>query len=244
MKRVFQSSGKNYRFSIDDYFELYPFLEKEYEFHGNCPITGENDGLILIEYPLQIKLPYLEKLFWGDNFIRIFFKFLRDKKIKISKRHLRIKLENKKAEHINDKLKELSKEIMVRARSILNNNKETITNYMNCDFEICADFYLNENHRLFHPDSENILCQCSEFFTFDYLKGTEPSVLENSMDWNDTCFYRTFKHCYLFHEIFDHFDVNLKDLMQVDTVCIDFNLLFQNNYSFSIKSKFTSGEFK
>ncbi len=216
------------RLEIDSYFELFPHKANDEEFHGICPITGEKDGIILTEDPFQILLPYIGKDFCGGhNPIRDFYDFCRTQGINLKKRIPKINLTNQEVKEVNDQLKKLSLEILNRSFLILENNKNLMEKFPNCGLDVCVEFYLNENHRLFHPKSDNILYSYSEFFTFDDLKETELHILEDEDNYNDSKYYQEFNHCYLFHDLFDHAAVSLEDLMYVDTICIDFNLLFQ-----------------
>lgn len=69
--------GRPYRFEIDDYFQLHPYPKHMDEFRGKCPITGKQDGLILIEYPLQVQLPFLGHIFEGERFRGVFNRFMK-----------------------------------------------------------------------------------------------------------------------------------------------------------------------
>jgi len=234
--------GKHYRFEIDDYFELCPYLENAWEFRGNCPLTGKKDGLILIEHPLQIKLPYIGKTFAGAGFRGVIEPFLRfiesryPKKFIMQRNFPTQKSESKKAKQINDRCREISADAIKHGHAILNNYKILSKTYETCaHLEIMIMFWLNENHRLFHPETDNILSWCDTTLFYSNLKKNEPNpwVDDEIFDWNDSPFYRDFEHCYMFHDLLAHRRVNLKDLIQVGFVSIDFNLKFEKNYDFS-----------
>ena len=231
-------SGKNYRFEIDDFFELYPYLENDSEFRGNCPVTGNKDGLILIESPLQIKLPYIKKTFQGKGYSKVIKPFLEFVGIEsngiagLTRRWFpRDNLDSKKAEQINDRCEKLSKMATEQTHSILLNNKKISRKYNSCtDIETKIIFLLSEGHRLYHPDSDNILTWSDYYQNLNH--DTDIWIDFSVDDWNDTGYYKHFKHCYLFHDLFDHKMVNLQDLMQVDVVNFEFKLRFDHNYDF------------
>ena len=235
--------GKSYRFEIDDYYELYPHLDNDYEFRGNCPITGKKDGLIVIEYPLTIELPYIEKSFTGEGYhqvVKPFFKYI-DGKTKRQTwppiKRLKNSVKSGLAQQINDKCKELSAKAVEQSYSFLLQNKNLSKKHNTCaHFETRLDFFIQDTHRLFHPKSDNILSWSDFTLTFNELFNNKHNHIwiDNSEDWNDTQYYRDFKHCYLFHDLFAHRKVDLQDLLQVDRVCVSFNLQFDKNYHFMV----------
>ena len=151
------------------------------------------------------------------------------------RRFTRNNLDSKKAKKINDRCEKLSKMAIEQTHSILLNNKKISREYNSCtDIETKIIFYLNEDHRLYHPDSDNILTWSDYFedLTTDNEDKSDIWIDFSVDDWNDTGCYPDFKHCYLFHDLFDHRKVNLQDLMQVEFVNFEFKLQLDHNYDF------------
>ncbi len=218
-------SGKNHRFKIDDYFALSPYPEKDGEFRGNCPVTSKTDGLILTESPLEINLPHVDKQFTPKDrggVFRGFRNYLYSINKKMIPRHPESDLEGKKAERINTKCKEIASDTLKKAYSLLNHNKSVSKDYRKCaHLEFRVDFFLNENHRLFHPGTDNILCSLSDVLGYSDLKSREVHY------WlSNPGYFQKFEYCWMFYSLAKTHSVRIEDLLEVECAISSFELRF------------------
>ena len=220
---ILDSKGKSLRFVIDDYVLLKPDLKNDWQFVGRCPKTKRSGGLIVHEYHETLTLPYLKKTFTGlrgvNEFIEKYFKGIPPRGLSFNRRKRVSRVTETQARKVNARLRKISKQVLNTGRSLMAKNRRTILNFTDFEFEFKIQFYLSEKHRLYHPSSDNQLCN---------TVFSDPMVLTR-LNFNDTNEFTSFPHCYLFHDLIEHKGVSIDDLVQVDFIWIDYELTFQKN---------------
>ena len=223
---VLQQTGKLLRFVVDDYIKLKPALRRPWQFNGCCPRTNKTNGIVVNELEETITLPYLNKQFLGGNLVRDFRNYLGDKR----PRKRVIRSTEKKARELNEKLRKLSQQAIRDARRLVKNNSSEIKRMGDYDCEISITLFLNSNHRLFHPETDNILCE----YRIDSIDPIDyKNILLDRRDFNDSSKFNNFPHSYLFHDLHEHKGIFIDDFESADSVWIEYNLSFQKEIKFN-----------
>ncbi len=216
---ILNHTGRMLRFVIDESFPLIPDHKQDFQFVGKCPKTKKAKGLIVNEKSESITLPYLNKKYVGIEGLNEF-----REKFKIHE-HGPVKDLNNiseiEAKRLNTRLRKISLKAIDDGLALLKSNRRIVKRFTDCDLELNIAFYLCKNHRLYHPNSDNMLC--------GYSSTLSSKIEIDPADFNDTDRFTSFAHCYVFHDLIDHKGVALKDLVQVDFICIEYELLFQKN---------------
>ena len=214
---ILRYKGKSLRFIVDDYAVLKPDLRagKSSTFIGPCPKTGKPRGIIVNEYKESIELPYLKKRFNGYEQVDDFVLFIHE----YYRRNRPTKASEQTAKMINERLRRLCKKVSKDGLQLLKSNCKNIKKYTDYEFDFKIDFYLSKKNRLYHPDADNVLCSYSDSLHSD--------IILDDLDYNDTERLKSFKHCYLFHDLLEHKGVLLDDLAQVDFIWVDYEFIFQ-----------------
>ena len=207
------------RFIVDDYVTLKPDPKHEWGFFGRCPKTKKPRGTIVNEYEESITLPYLKRKFIGLHGLREFKKYiskmLPKRRIKFQPSRTTVKV----AARLNARLRKISARAEADALALLNTYRRRRLKFTDFELEVRIEFFLPESHRLYHPESDNILCT--------YRERMPSYFLSDKTDFNDTNQFQLFRHCYLFHDLTEHKDVSVDDLIQVAYIWIDYEFLFQ-----------------
>lgn len=144
-----------------------------------------------------------------------------------------IKKNEEKFKKFNSKLSRFQKEIDAEAKKIKSKlerkfkNKDFITDY---EMEIVVSFYIGEDDPEYNEDDmdDNILVEL-EYFGDNIDLNAEFS----HDDHNDTCLLKSFKHCYLFHSLYDHVyhpDLSYENLLRIKDVGVDIKVEYQKTY--------------
>ena len=212
------------RFIIDAYTPLKPDLKHDFQFVGACPKTNKRSGLIANEYDDSIELPFLKEKYFGlkglDDFLLKYFK-VRKRNATSKLRESKVKVSEQQAKALNKHLKRLSSKAISDVIELKKASKDFISNFTDYNLEFKIEFYMHKKHRLFHPDSDNILYSYSNVVALD-------SIEVKNLNFIDTSRYTSFKHCFLFHDLIENKYVNIAELMQVDCVWIEYEFILQS----------------
>ena len=213
---ILKYQGRMLRFIVDDYVPLKPDLKNPFQFVGPCPKTKKSNGIIVNEYEDSIVLPNLKETFIGLTGLRKFEKMF----FKSHGRRRRSIISEHKARKINSRLRALSKKAVADGQSLLMMQRKAQNSFTDYELEFQITFYLESDHPLYHPESDNILCS--------YSDSPSSQILLEKRNFNDTPRLKSFRHCYLFHDLTEHKGVLLDDLAKVKFIWIDYELLFQS----------------
>lgn len=113
-----------------------------------------------------------------------------------------------------------------------------------CDYEIEANvtYFLSSSDAEYKENDDNILVEQrlgitskSQFFNF------EIDHKEIGYEYPDSI--KDIKHCYLFHDLYDHQHLSWEDCLRIDSIWVDVKVIHQN--SFNVKPlKFRIKEYK
>lgn len=76
-------------------------------------------------------------------------------------------------------------------------------------------FYLREDDPEYEEDDDNILLQIEDIF------------IENDdldMDFSESVTFSGEKHCYLYHQLYDHFGLDWRDLLRIGSLYVDIKI--------------------
>jgi len=231
---VFENSyqGLSLRFAVDQFIELTPMLGESFTFKGGCPFTGHSGGVVLNEFKQTIRFEKASVELSGRDLMEKLSQLYRSHGLGMDSRR-RINERKTAAENesilcrINAQLKCLEKEIQKISKKINSGGHENRADWL--DFEACIqiDYCISETHRLYHPDSDNVLCRQH----FDICGGNgEKFVSEfiySSTDIKSPLKFN-FAESYLFHDLYDHQNCYLEDILQIS----------DSYYSFIVKNDF------
>lgn len=213
--------GLSLRFAVDKYIKLSPILKQSSQFRGNCPFTGLADDVIVNESWETIKFGQLGLELSGRQLMKKLDQLFRDHGVEPDWRFNTIKTAsaNENALYqINEQLKSLQKDI----REILEGLE--VYRYENrpywLDFEACLqiDYYVCPAHRLYHEDSDNLLCRKHFYIDhYDDDKYQIPELVDNSRASHSPLKF-DFEQCYLFHDLYDHQNCELEDILQISDI--------------------------
>ncbi|MBF0398646.1 MAG: hypothetical protein HQK78_17860 [Desulfobacterales bacterium] len=136
-----------------------------------------------------------------------------------------------KLKKLNDYLRTIEIETNIEVKRIkeaLKNRiceqKDFLTDY---EIEIEIDFYLREDDPESEEDEDNIIV------TLKYCDFKDEG---DDFDHNDIQKALKFKHCYLFHSLYDHVFPRLywSDILRIGSVWVDINTIYQKHYKFII----------
>lgn len=210
-----KSNDRMLRFMVDEYVPLKPDLKHGNEFTGGCPKTGKSHGLIVNEYKETIELPLLKKIYFGRQGLG---NFLAEMKLEFRRKSVP-KVTELKAKRVNDRLWNISKKILKDCSLLIERNKVVQRRFTDLEFEVEIRFYFSKRHRLYHPNSDNILC--------GYRESVRSKMLLDKNDITDRPSFRSFPHCWLFHSLTEHKGVPVEDLLYLDFIWVDYESVFQ-----------------
>ena len=135
-----------------------------------------------------------------------------------------------KLEKLNDHLRVIENETNAEAKKIkealqarLREQKDFLTDY---ELEIDLVFYLREDDPEYSEDEDGILVilDCHNYIGFENA--------DENYDHNDVIRFLPFKHCTLFHALYDHItpDLYWRDLLRIGSVWVEIKVEYQKKY--------------
>lgn len=228
--------GLSLRFAVDNFIELTPILEKGFEFKGDCPFTDHPGGVVVNEFKETIRfeqldvelsghdlLRKLDQLFQSHDFEMCYSRPMNEENTGSGNQKILFR--------INGQLKSLEKRIQQITKKIVSGGYENCRDCFDFDAHVEIDYYIPETHRLYHPDSDNILCRqwflvSGEIFGHSgephvhdlvYKSGDHTSPLEFD-----------FEEAYLFHDLYDHQGCYLHDIVQISDIY--YSIILENQF--------------
>jgi len=218
-------NGRMLRFEVDDYIRLKPDRKKAWTFYGVCPETKKAHGIIVNEYLENISLPFLGKQFVGRDGLIDFFDFM-----KFKKRRKRPSIATvKQIQQLDKKLMKLSKDVISQSKEVLEQNKRLIRKKdYEFNFEYVIEFYMNQNHPLYHPETDNILCVHTDIIHPNIY---EPSKLLKRDNWGyiEDQSYKL-EYYYILYDLVNRKGVRIDDLIQTEFIWVNYKLEILRKY--------------
>ena len=203
-------NGLSLRFMLDSVIWLSPDLESPARFRGTCPFTHKKRGLILDEDKELIQFTDRPNRYVGFLGFR---EFLSITQLKMKSKELKI---TQDLLQFNEKFKDLYRSSIAEfSRLDDENQKISVDGRYDLEAEISIEFLLSENHRLFHPESDNVIC------TYTIHKGEEFDE-EDEVHFNELCW--PIKHLLVDHKL------DLEDLLSTERFLIDFVIIHQSSH--------------
>ena len=140
----------------------------------------------------------------------------------------------KELQSLNIRLKNLQDKLIKEAIKIdkdliykLSNKDDLLEDY---EIELEIKFVLNENHPSYKKDDDNFLT-----IIYEYLKRI--SIKRSVYPWDDSN-HNEFNawenhimkddyHCWLFHSLYDHSDLNWEDILNIGEIYSDIKVIYQ-----------------
>ena len=228
--------GLSLRFAVDQYIELAPMLEKGSSFKGDCPFTDSPGEVIVNESQETIRfeqldvelsrynlMKKLDQLFRSHGFKDYYIRPMNERNSGHGKQEI--------LSRINEQLKSLEKRIRRATRSIVNGGYENCKDCFDFDAHIEVDYYISETHRLYHPDSDNILCRQRFCVSGEIFGGSgEPHIhdLVYEPGYHPPYWEIDFKESYLFHDLHDHQGCHLDDIIKISDIY--YSIILDNQF--------------
>ena len=229
---LLRSDGKMLRFIIDDYIRLRPDRREGFQFVGRCPKTKKPRGIIVNEYTDSIYFPFLRQKFIGLDQIDDCVDFL----ARYCQRnyHRDTKLTERQAKELNKRLRRLSFYVVNNARAFWkmhSRKRKRLHGQRDGHLEYRIEFLLAEGHRLYHPLADNILCA----YVADLPKKRD-EILLSPLDFNDTTRFKSFEHCYLFHDLTEHKHNSVDELYNASSIWVDYKIVLQESLTWDLQA--------
>lgn len=214
--------GLSLRFAVDKYIKLYAIPEQSFEFRGNCPFTSRIGDVIVNELQETITFGQLDIELSGRQWM--------NKLVQLYQTHglaptwrcfdgIKTHPENQNSLYrINEQLRYLEEDIRAISDRVDGYRHENRSDWF--DFEACVkiDYYIDPAHRLYHEQSYN--CLCTQRFDIERANDGKyrvtdliyhPGDINSPLELN-------FEESYLFHNLYDHQDCEIEDIMQISDV--------------------------
>jgi hypothetical protein len=135
--------------------------------------------------------------------------------------------------NINEKLSEIEKQIKRDSERLCQQCQSMLSDGSIDDYEIRCSicFFLDESDPDFMDADDNILANLK----FDLKFGFDREGLD---DGENHSYFRKInghplqreRHCFLFHQLYDHTGIDWDDLPRIDSVWVDIKVVYQNFY--------------
>lgn len=210
MKNVFNVS---LRFMVDEYIELRPYLPSSDTFWGRCPESGLEGGVVVNEAEGSIRLLSTSEVFIGYSGWRHFRnRFKKRPPIE------NLDLKNQKISELNESFKVIFHQAHLNLKDLISvNQMHEVSNRISLVGDVRFSFNILERHRLYHPDSDNILCSFTHY-----------SELEFEED--DLKMYSGL--CWPLHDLLVLRHVRAQDLLSVRDVSLEYKLRHHSEFLF------------
>ena len=119
---------------------------------------------------------------------------------------------------INQQLRNLERDLRLLLKKVGGRRYENHHDWLDFEPRIEIDYYVGPGHRLYHQDSDNILCR--QKFYVDRAENGKFKVDEliySSGDYQSPLKF-DFQECYLFHDLYDHQSCNLEDILLISDI--------------------------
>lgn len=142
--------------------------------------------------------------------------------------------EKEKLSSLNMLLSALEKKINGEAREIIERYERIIKpagkETEDYEIDVTVDYYLDENDPEFTDDRDSILAH-----TFNSADKKKRLVFDTRMNWNDTDEKKGPRHCWLYHDLYDHAIPKLawKDLLRIEMIWTEVIIRHQHFAYFS-----------
>ena len=214
-------SGLALRFFIDKFIKLSPIPKKPFQFRGNCPFTEHLDNVVVNEFRETIKFGQLGLEISGGQLVKKLYQLYRDhgKEADWRPNITRTALGNQNSLClVNQQLKRLEKDIREILERIEAHRYENTKYWFDFDACLQVDYYICPTHRLFHDESENILCR-QDFLIFrnEDDKYQIPELAEKSGILQCPLKF-DFEECYLFHNLHGQRNCEFEDILQISDI--------------------------
>lgn len=218
--------GLSLSFAVDQFIELTPIFEEPSVFKGDCPFTGHSGGVVVNETKQTVLFAKLGVELSGWDLIRKLDNLFRSHNLQMDNRRpwdgwMITDGDKRVLYRINEQLKSLEEQIQQIAKKIKSGCLEDYEDWSDFEATVEIDYQIAETHRLYHPDSDNILCTQS-FFVCE--EGGEPHVREfvyNSMN-DQSLLNHDFEETCLLHDLYDHQDCYIEDILQISGIWYGF----------------------
>ena len=228
--------GLSLRFVVDRFIRLFPMLEKVATFKGDCPFTGDPGGVIVNEQKESIRFEHLGVELFGWDLMKKLDQLFRshgfeDHHIRpMNGSNIGLGKQNELS-RINEQLKSLEKRIQQNTKNIVTGGYENCKDCFDFDAHVEVDYYISETHRLYHPDSDNILCR--QWFHVSgeiFGESGEPHIYDLVYRSADHVPYWEidFEESYLFYDLHDHRGCYLNDIMQISDIY--YSIILDNQF--------------
>lgn len=215
-------SGLSLRFAVDQFVHLTPMLKEPFAFKGDCPFTGHPGGIVVNECKETILFQQLGVELSGRDLIRKLDQLFRSHNLEMDYRRPwngeKTASKNKwQLSRINEQLKSLEKQIQQISKKIRRGGHENWIDWADFEATVEIDYCIAETHSLYHPDSDNILCRQLFFISEE---GSDPHVRElvYSSMVRQSLLKLDFEEAYLFHDLYDHQNCYLEDILQISEI--------------------------
>ncbi|OQY13458.1 MAG: hypothetical protein B6I30_02955 [Desulfobacteraceae bacterium 4572_187] len=231
--------GLSLRFAVDQYLELYPILKQSSEFRGNCPFTGRIADVIVNEFWETITFGQLGLEFSGRLLTRKLLQLYMDNGFEPKWRCFdcrKIASENQDAfSRINQQLRNLEKDLLLLLKKVGGRRYENHRDGLDFEPWIEIDYYIGPAHRLYHQDSDNILCrQKFHVGRAENDKFKIEELIYNPGDYRSPLKF-DFQECYLFHDLYDHQSCNLEDILLISDIYYSLVMEYQFRKKINLK---------
>lgn len=220
-------------FYINNYISLKK-TDEAFIYTGDCPISGVNNSVLVNEKDLSITfkaLPIkLDQSSLQKQFDELMEKHHIEERDSFPKS---IKSSEVPLSRINEKLHHLEAKILAECSLIsegLMNNK---SNFVKFYGDVVIQYHVGAEHRLYNEDAENILA--FQNFDLKQILNYESLLLGNKEvdDWNDLACLKSFKHCYMFHDLLCHVRANFQDILLISEITYS----YKPDYYFEVNLK-------
>ena len=92
------------------------------------------------------------------------------------------------------------------------------------NLEYVITFYLREDDPEYEEEDDNILCKIHEYVFWNSIRENDWGFGATNVDHADSEVFLGEKHCYLYHQLYDHCLLDWRDLLRIGSLYVDIKI--------------------